>query len=215
MFLGDHQSDVFAWPPSPQKVLVMFPTVKALYFQLYRAVANNLDKRLDAIISQARNLQGETEQPDVAREEAHRPEPEGNGIINIVGELRLEDGGAAQPQNAPGAAPQNENPAPARLDRAGTGLGSVVNALAGALMWPTVSYWTGSLLQSVLPPAWVNKPGSGPATGLLQERWGRSLVGGCLFVVLKDAFFLYIKWRRAINRPYRRIRNVERRAREN
>ncbi len=41
--------------------------------------------------------------------------------------------------------------------------------------------------------------------GLLQQKWGRSVVGGCLFVVLKDAITLYCKWRRAKNQGKRKV----------
>ena len=56
---------------------------------------------------------------------------------------------------------------------------------------------------------------SGPAAfrtsrGLLQEKWGRSLVGGCLFVVLKDAVMLYVRWRSAKMHKERRVLDVQR-----
>lgn len=205
MFLSDHRTDMLVWPPSPQNALAAFPAVKAIYFHLYYATSRTLDKRLETLASRAGNLQGGN-----ARQEAPLPEEEEDNI-EIQFNLRLGDDD--DDVNVPG--PQNHNPMVARPNRPGTSLGSLVNYLAGALLWPSVSYGSGSLLRLILPTAWVNKPLSGPPTGLLQERWGRSLVGGCLFVLLKDAFFLYIKWRKAINRPYRRIRNVDRRARAN
>jgi hypothetical protein len=62
----------------------------------------------------------------------------------------------------------------------------------GALFFPTISSVIGELLKVTLPKDWVFKRG-----GLLQEKWGRSIVGGCLFVVLKDALVLYCKWKKA------------------
>ena len=41
----------------------------------------------------------------------------------------------------------------------------------------------------------------------LREKWGRTVVGGCLFVVLKDAVVLYCKWRRARDWGRRKVRD--------
>ncbi|KAI1862890.1 hypothetical protein JX265_008936 [Neoarthrinium moseri] len=213
MFFSDHRADMFDWPPSPQKVLAAFPVVKAVYFQLYRAAARRLDKKLAAVATQPRNLQGETpEQAALRQEAAGEPQPDAaaDHIIDIQLDFNIRDD---DDDAIPGDRPQNDA-APVRPNRAAGGFGSLFNYIAGALMWPTVSYGAGSVLRWALPASWVNRPASGPVTGLLQERWGRSLVGGCLFVVLKDAFFLYVKWRKTINRPYRRIRNVDRRPRQ-
>ena len=76
-------------------------------------------------------------------------------------------------------------------------------------MFPVVSYGMGELLRITVPKAWVASPGSRPPTGLLQQRWGRSLVGGCLFVVLKDKFPLYIKYRRVEVKRNRKVRSVK------
>ncbi|CAK7275281.1 hypothetical protein SEPCBS57363_006601 [Sporothrix epigloea] len=54
-----------------------------------------------------------------------------------------------------------------------------------------------------------------PRRGLLQERWGRSLVGGLILIVLRDAWRLLLKYRRAQMKQQRRIRNVERRRNNN
>jgi hypothetical protein len=76
----------------------------------------------------------------------------------------------------------------------------------GALFFPAVSSLMGDLLKISLPKRWVTKPGmSISATGLLQEKWGRSIVGGCLFVVLKDALSLYVKWKRARDQGKRNV----------
>lgn len=216
MFLSDHKTDVFAWPPTGQRALLAFPVVRAFYFRLHRSVSKSLDRRLAVATTAAvDNQQGE---PAAARA-AVRDDPlgleheeEAEHIIDINFDLNLggDDGGDAAADALPA---EQHDAAPVRPNRGVSGLGAVLNYLAGALMWPTVSYGAGSLLRLALPSSWVTKPASGPVTGILQERWGRSLVGGCLFVVLKDAFFLYVKWRTTINRPYRRVRNIDRRAR--
>ena len=76
----------------------------------------------------------------------------------------------------------------------------------------------GELLYLALPKPWV----TGPAVvngvwgrklvrpGLLQQQWGRSLAGGCAYIVLRDMFQIYTKYRRAVTKPMRRVKNVER-----
>lgn len=80
----------------------------------------------------------------------------------------------------------------------------IASTVMGALFFPAVSSLMGDLLKVSLPRKWVVKP-STSATGLLQEKWGRSIVGGCLFVVLKDVLNLYVKWKRARDQGKRRI----------
>jgi len=103
----------------------------------------------------------------------------------------------------------NENE-PAEEARGSTTLSDVVNGLVTQLLFPVFSAGIGELLSLALPRSWVSRdPSRRP--GLLQERWGRSLVGGCLFIVLKDAFNLYGKYRRVEVKSRRKVRNVERR----
>lgn len=96
----------------------------------------------------------------------------------------------------------------------------LTSTILGALLLPSVSWAAGELLRLALPKAWTVMAGPsrhfifapslrlGPA-GLMQERWGRSLVGGVAWVVLKDMFRLYVKYRRAAIRPLRRVPNVK------
>ncbi len=90
----------------------------------------------------------------------------------------------------------------------------VASTIMGALFFPAISSLMGDLLKHTLPKKWVMKSvllmpprqiKTLPATGLLQEKWGRSVVGGCLFVVLKDALILYAKWRRAKDQGKKKI----------
>ncbi|KAG7113759.1 E3 ubiquitin-protein ligase MARCHF5 like [Verticillium longisporum] len=90
-------------------------------------------------------------------------------------------------------------------------LRDVANALASALLLPAISSGAGELIQLLLPKHLTTLSGkSFGRPGLLQQTWGRSLVGGCMYLVLRDAFKLYTKYRRAVNRPLRKVRNVDR-----
>lgn len=87
----------------------------------------------------------------------------------------------------------------------------IINGTVSALLLPHISYVVGELLRLTLPSRWVRSPALGKPKGLLQHRWGRSLMGGCLFVVLRDALLLYFKYRQVQLRKNRRVKNVERR----
>jgi hypothetical protein len=81
------------------------------------------------------------------------------------------------------------------------------DTIMGALFFPAVAAAMGEVLKISLPAKWVGR-GVGVrvgAKGLLMEKWGRSLVGGCLFVVLKDVVTLYCKWRKARDFGKRRV----------
>jgi hypothetical protein len=93
---------------------------------------------------------------------------------------------------------------------------NVLSTVMGALFFPAISSIMGDILKYTLPRTWVTKQGErlglrfgiragdGPK-GFLQEKWGRTILGGCLFVVLKDAVTLYCKWKKAQYFGKRRI----------
>ncbi|KAF2133099.1 hypothetical protein P153DRAFT_381542 [Dothidotthia symphoricarpi CBS 119687] len=103
---------------------------------------------------------------------------------------------------------------------------SVADTILGALIFPSIAAAMGELLRYTLPTSWVLPPSgasasswlggwarvggkAGKPTGFLQTRWGRSLVGGCLFVGLKDAVLLYVRWKVAQNHRRRTILNCK------
>lgn len=118
--------------------------------------------------------------------------------------------------NQPAAAPDNENnmapEEPIREARGtSTTLTDLVNGVVSALSIPIVCWGAGEVLRVTLPPSWVMRPSARAATGLLQEQWGRSLVGGAVFIVARDMVNLYTKHRRVEVRKHRKVRNVPRR----
>ena len=98
---------------------------------------------------------------------------------------------------------------------------AIAETVLGAILFPTIAGMSGELLKLILPRAWTTPAGvlAGsaslgargrvPAKGLLQEKWGRSLVGGCLFVVAKDAVMLYVRWKMAQMHRRRRVLDYE------
>ncbi len=132
------------------------------------------------------------------------------------------------PEGAPGApdpaaAPGQDDPpppvaaapaggAPAHIQRVGrwaTTTGHVADTIMGALFFPAISSVMGNLLSLILPRSWTQQARGRP-TGLLQFKWGRSIVGGCLFVVLKDAAIIYARWRQMQTHRQRRVLDYDR-----
>ncbi|KPM44818.1 hypothetical protein AK830_g1750 [Neonectria ditissima] len=145
--------------------------------------------------------------------------------------VRVVPGAEREPDAAPEAAPadapadHNEHEAPqappARRPGLGTILSGVSNAIVSALILPGISYAMGELLRLALPKTWTTMPRNPwfrtagiMRPGLLQQQWGRSLVGGCLWVVIKDVVRLYTKYRKVTAMGKRRVKNVERNRRE-
>lgn len=121
--------------------------------------------------------------------------------------------GAAEEDGEPAAAPIPaiaHIAAPAPIQRANNlviSTGQVADTIIGALLFPAVSSLMGSLLKRILPRSWTTPAGPWDRRfgGILQAKWGRSIVGGCLFVVLKDAVVLYARWKQAQIHRKRRV----------
>jgi hypothetical protein len=127
------------------------------------------------------------------------------------------------PENANANAAQNNNnnnPPPALLNRRPNEIISDTSTIflntLGALLFPSIAAGMGELLFHTLPLSWVKASpraivfGNKGREQLLRTKWGRSVVGGCLFVVLKDALVMYVKWRMARNHRGRRIMDWDR-----
>lgn len=109
------------------------------------------------------------------------------------------------------AAPQNHPPVPPpprqwrREENVLISTTRIADTVLGALIFPSVAAAVGELLRVSLPLSWIRPQAGGRPTGMLQTRWGRSLIGGCLFVAVKDAVMLYVRWKMAQNHRKRRV----------
>ncbi|KXJ91793.1 hypothetical protein Micbo1qcDRAFT_161824 [Microdochium bolleyi] len=229
--IGKLTPDQPAWPPTFEQAMLIYPAFKSAYFYLYRRLFYKLEKRWDRI-ARAPHLRSDDTQDNAADGNAANIAGFGGHAardIQFQAEINFNFGGAREVQENEINPEDNVGEMPQPANAAGPGNGgaggeerqrvfdlaekSPFNFIAGALIFPAVCYGAGELLRGLLPSRLVTRPLSGGrVTGLLQERWGRSLVGGCLFVVLKDAFFLYVKYRRAMNRPLRKIQNATNRS---
>jgi hypothetical protein len=88
----------------------------------------------------------------------------------------------------------------------------LAESVLGALAFPAVSALMGEIIRLTLPKSLTTRGygSGGKPTGLLQTKWGRSIVGGCTFVVLKDAMMLYVRWRMAQNHRMRKVLDYDR-----
>ena len=139
-------------------------------------------------------------------------EEEAGDVANVAVPVLAqgENGNQQDAPNAaqPAAAEANENVFEFRQDITTT---NIVSTTMGALFFPTVASLVGEILKMSLPARWVDKnigyraAGRAGGSGILKEKWGRTLVGGCLFVVLKDVVTLYCKWKKAKDFGKRRV----------
>jgi hypothetical protein len=138
-------------------------------------------------------------QPAEAEVEGEIPQPEGEeGAGNGNGNNNNAQGQAQAQPNWP-------NGLEFRQDVSAT---LSADTIMGALFFPAVAAAMGEVLKISLPAKWVGRGVGvrvGGRGGLLMEKWGRSLVGGCLFVVLKDVVTLYCKWKKARDFGKRRV----------
>ncbi|KAI4183353.1 MAG: hypothetical protein LQ346_006354 [Caloplaca aetnensis] len=88
---------------------------------------------------------------------------------------------------------------------------AVVHSMMGALAFPAVAASMGGLISLVLPHSWKVPPTywDRRSSGFLQSQFGRSVVGGCLFILLKDTLSLYSKYRVAQDHAQRRVLEYE------
>lgn len=207
------------WPPSMGMTLVAFPYLQALYKQFHsRVVAprelawlkeiqprggehleeitNNADVAADEINGRDSVLDLEISPVDILADEEVLPRPGYPASRSQISPAREPD----QPRNPPPLAAGEQRPSEIRVDALG-----VVYKVIGSLLFPAISASVGALLSLCLPPSWSKPLSLGRPTGLLQTRFGRSLVGGMLFVGIKDAMVFYSRYRLAREHRERRV----------
>ena len=131
--------------------------------------------------------------------------------------VQVGDGGVPIDQARPPAQgeaqaqPGDPQQRPQRARRVIMDLPGMIQFGLQTLSIPLVSFATGSVLGRILPSRYVVPPRrwDGYPVGFLQSRLGRTLVGGCLFLVLKDTLKLYSTYQSALVRRERRILDHE------
>lgn len=231
------EPDFDLWPPTPAITFAALPYVKSFYGALYDRLFGGLERKWIAEVQPraAEEITDEVQQQDQA-EGLNRFGENGNGQILMEIDLELQvgmgnDDEPLDPQaplaeaNQEGAdeGAQNGQAQENMAQNNGLGLGrrqneiihdtgNLADIVLGALVFPAISASMGGLLKYVLPKSWTT-PSSvleRSRPGLLQTRWGRSVVGGCMFVLLKDALVLYCRWKLAQTHRRRKVLNYER-----
>ncbi|KAF9889110.1 hypothetical protein FE257_007599 [Aspergillus nanangensis] len=228
LFFATHhpgqEPDLDLWPPSAAMTFAALPYVKSFYGAMYDRLFGKLERKWIAEVQPRQSDINEFD--DNAPPEHPEPDPipaDGNGQILMEIDLELQVGmgnNDNEPQGALGLRAGEGNNG-AAINGQALGLGrrddlihetsSLADIILGALAFPAISASMGGLLKYVLPKSWttVSTLERG-RPGLLQTKWGRSVVGGCVFVLLKDALVLYCRWKLAQTHRRRKVLNYDR-----
>lgn len=98
----------------------------------------------------------------------------------------------------------NQNRPPNRNEVLSFSPTGIAQTVLGALAFPTLAGLAGESLKLILPTSWLRGKVGGQRT-FLQAKWARTLVGGCLLVIGKDALVLYVRWRMARMQRERKV----------
>lgn len=224
------------WPPSASMAFAALPYVNSFYSAMYERLFGQLERKWISEV-QPRAVDNVNEFDDNAppHEQAEadqraREARDGQVLMEINLDLQMgmgnEDNGpqaalglnAGQDQQQDGNAEGQEQGADQNLGfgrRQGDIIHDTTNIadmVLGALVFPAISASMGSLLKYALPKSWTTASSSileRGRPGLLQTRWGRSVVGGCAFVVLKDVLLLYCRWKLSQTHRKRKVLNYD------
>ena len=227
------------WPPSAAMTLVALPYLRAVYNGAYNYLFAEKEKAWVKEIQPRAGEEGDEgeqqrqDQPDrgggegmnielgiqleiIEEDEAQQDDPQPRAAQPAAVEAQ----GQAQAPPQEGQHPQNQPQDPVHNHaRANNPMGGipihvnvVIQKVIGALFFPTIASSMGVALKLALPRLWTTPPGRWDkySTGFLQSRFGRSIAGGCLFVVLKDSLLLYSKYRMAQTHKQRRVLDFDR-----
>ncbi|EXJ57431.1 hypothetical protein A1O7_07779 [Cladophialophora yegresii CBS 114405] len=210
--------DYTIWPPLPTTVFACIPAMRSLYNWCYHKAFCDLNRKWLAEVQPGHVQQPGEVQAENAQDFQEQEAQEGDVLVEIEindhGAALEEDeegGPAGAANDGAGVQPQQENQHVQRILRQEfIETGSIGQTILGALMFPAVAAGMGNLISFALPTSWLTyRNYTNGRPGLLATKWGRSVVGGCLFVVLKDAIMLYCRWKLAQGHRQRRIMNFD------
>lgn len=225
------------YPPLPSTVFACLPAVRSLYNWSYEKAFGKLNRKWLREIQPRRDEGFEGHEQNIANimNEQEEAAEEGGIVLELEVNLGGEEEDLAQGQN-PGnqdagnnnGAGQNNNAAPQqgngahvhhilgeRGDEIMEGTSSIGQSILGALMFPAVAASAGGLLSFALPTSWVTGTTLvNGRPGFLRTRWGRSVIGGALLVVLKDAIVLYCRWKLAQGHRRRKIMDFDKQTKQ-
>jgi len=231
LFFATHVTDSRSatadlWPPSAAMTIATLPYIRGIYNELYKRLFAEKEQRW---IKEVQPRAGENTDenlgnPEQRANDGARDAPEANVGFELNLEVEIfEDipnpppgfGVNAPPADAQdqnqgnaNANPAAQNPAPAPAPRQNNLIVStsrVADTIIGALCFPVIASVMGQLIKVGLPRRITEYSGGRHRPGLLQTKWGRTILGGCLFVVMKDTLLLYSRYRIARDHRKRRV----------
>lgn len=228
--------DLTLWPPSAAMTVAALPYLRGAYNEVFKRLFSERQKRWNKEIQPRAGETGDDGTPANGQDAGIGGQADAEDGLNFELNVEVEiieegeeeaDLGNNQPQqgpNANGAAavaqgdagqnqaqPQPQPPRPRQNNLIIT-TSQLADTFIGALAFPTISAAMGAILKAALPKTWTSPPGlwDRRRAGLLQTRWGRTIVGGCLFVVLKDTLLLYSRYRLAQDHRKRKVLDYDR-----
>ncbi|KAF3157690.1 hypothetical protein TWF106_001824 [Orbilia oligospora] len=175
-------------PPSPAVTLALLPYARAIYESVYNRYLLPYDKKWSAEIGPTTSTQG-AEEDNVGLEIQVRDIDGGEAANGDMDEGAGEEGAVAGDQAEAW-----------RVERELVLGPETANLVVGALLFPGVVAAAGGVLGKI---PFLRR--------ILPERFHRNILGGCLFVLIKDIFTLYYKYKRAKQRRSREILNYQKR----
>lgn len=223
LFFATHnpgqEPDIDLWPPSAAVTFAALPYIKSFYSALYERLFGKWERKW---IAEVQPRQSDINEFDDNAPPEH-PEPgqeEDDGVL-MEFDLEFQVGMAGEePQDLLGLGNREQQQQLGQGQNQGAGINghnivsdtsSLADIVLGALAFPAISASMGGLLKYVLPKSWTTTSAlERGRPGLLQTRWGRSVIGGCVFVLLKDALVLYCRWKLAQSHRRRKVLNYDR-----
>jgi len=216
------------WPPSAALAFASLPYVRAAYNAFYgrffaereRMWIKQVQRQVDPVEAEENRREGALDAENVVQEGDF--EIELNAEIGIFNEDEperpVQQPQPDQGQNAQQGQGRNQNGNPNGnlngqnhqhhhhhgQNQLVVSASKLADTILGALCMPAIAAVAGEVLNVSLPKAWTSAT-SDRRPGILHTKWGRSIVGGCLFVVLKDALLLYSRYQLAKNHKKRSI----------
>ncbi|KAL4928403.1 RING finger domain protein [Aspergillus undulatus] len=220
-----HEPDLDLWPPSAAVTFAALPYIKSFYSAVYERLFGKWERRWIAEVQPRQSDVNEFD--DNAPPEHPEPEPvqadDGQILMEFDLEFQVGMGDNAEPQEVLGLQGGNQpqqGQGQQNQQNQGAGINghnlvhetsSLADIVLGALAFPAISATMGGLLKYVLPKSWTTASAlERGRPGLLQSRWGRSVIGGCVFVLLKDALVLYCRWKLAQTHRRRKVLDFDR-----
>ena len=233
---GRHELELDMWPPSAAVTFAALPYAKSFYNLFYEKAFGKLERKW---LAEVQPRADEDAQQDGEGEGADNDDADGDADGEVLMEIELQvgmgnlqdhlrggiqagghqhHGGAAAGEGGQAGDQQQAEDAAGnqilgrRQDNIIHESSSIADTVLGALLFPAISASVGGILKMALPKTWTNPASSfdKAKAGLLQTKWGRSVVGGCLFVLIKDALVLYCRWKLAQSHRKRRVLNYDR-----